>query len=101
MINYSDFIIISLVSFFYFLIQTSYNFNIFTGEIKQISGDQLYYSFVGNFLSQFGKENRFINIENTKYLKLIPYHYGDSWFVAFFLNFLPSIVCCIAVAEKF
>ena len=84
MINYSDFIIISLVSFFYFLIQTSYNFNIFTGEIKQISGDQLYYSFVGNFLSQFGKENRFINIENTKYLKLIPYHYGDSWLIAFF-----------------
>ena len=39
---------------------------------------------MGNFLSQFGKENRFINIENTKYLKLIPYHYGDSWLIAFF-----------------
>jgi hypothetical protein len=51
-----------------------------------IDGDQLYYSNVGNFLKEYGVENRFINIDNASNLKLIPYHYGDSWLIAFFIS---------------
>lgn len=85
-IQFKNIVLFIVVGFFYFIIQSRFNFNVFSGEKILIEGDQLYYSTVGNFLNQYGVENRFINIDSVSALKLIPYHYGDSWLIAFFIS---------------
>ncbi len=85
-IQFRNIVLFTIVGFFYFIIQSRFNLNVFSGEKFLIDGDQLYYSNVGNFLKEYGVENRFINIDNASNLKLIPYHYGDSWLIAFFIS---------------
>jgi hypothetical protein len=84
-----EFLFLIIPALLYFWIQSFNYYNPFTNEKFCLEGDQLYYATIGNYLYQFGIENRFLDTLNISKIALNPYHYGDSWFVAFFLNFLP------------
>jgi hypothetical protein len=88
--NFSfDLLFLFIPALIYFWIQSFNYYNPFTNESFCLEGDQLYYATIGNYLYQFGIENRFLDTLNITQKSLIPYHYGDSWFIAFFLHFVP------------
>ena len=86
-----EFFFLVIPALLYFWVQSFNYYNPLTDEYFFLEGDQLYYATIGNYLYNFGIENRFLDILNLSNSYLSTHHYGDSWFVAFFYLFYHSI----------
>lgn len=71
-----------------FVFQSLIFYDFINSEYHSLGKDWHYYSNLGSVLYFFGMENGLVDWTNLVRFSLTPYHYADSWLVAFLLEFL-------------